>query len=118
MDFYNFIKIGLSKCLILGGILNIRIMMSLSLDSQSDEDQQKSRNELIQLLLDEIIFLGSCYDRAKSLYQQKIIRNAGSKLQKVLNKQKKQKSLILPYLEFQKIVKEIYYIITDVVNKM
>ena len=93
-------------------------MMSLDLETQCDEPQQKSRNELIQLLINEIIFLGSCYDRAKNLFQQKIIRNAGSKLQKILDKQKKQKSSVLPYLEFQKIVKQIYYTITDIVNKM
>jgi len=93
-------------------------MMSLDFDTQCEEPQQKSRNELIQLLINEIIFLGSCYDRAKSLYQQKIIRNAGSKLQKILDKQKKQKSSVLPYIEFQKIVKQIYYTITDIVNKM
>lgn len=92
--------------------------MSLDLEAQCEEPHEKSRNELIQLLLDEIIFLGSCYDRAKSLYQQKTIRNAGSKLQKILNKQKKQKSKLMPYKEFQKTVEQIYYTITDVVNKM
>jgi flagellin-specific chaperone FliS len=91
-------------------------MMSLSSESQYNEAHQKSRHELMQLLLDEIIFLGSCYDRAKSLYQQRTIRNAGSKLQKLYNKQKKEKSKLMPYAEFQKIVKQVYQIIANIIN--
>jgi len=91
-------------------------MLTLSSESQYNEAHQKSRNELVQLLLDEIIFLGSCYDRAKSLYQQRTIRNAGSKLQKILNKQKKEKSKLIPYAEYKKIVKQIYDTIASVIN--
>ena len=91
-------------------------MLNLSLESQYNEAHQKNRNELVQLILDEIIFLGSCYDRAKSLYQQRTIRNAGSKLQKILNKQKKEKSKLIPYAEYQKIVKQIYSTIADIIN--
>ena len=92
--------------------------MSLILESQSNESQQKGKNELIQLLIDEIIFLGHCYGKAKSQYQQRIIRNGGSKLQKILNKQKKQKSKKISLEEFQRIVKQIHDIINDVVDKI
>ena len=93
-------------------------MMSLSLESICEAPQQKSRNEIIQLLNDEIVFLGRCYGKAKNIYQQRIIRNAGSKLQEILDKQKKQKSLKLHNKEFQNIVNQVYCIITDVVSKM
>ncbi|MFX1393314.1 MAG: hypothetical protein ACFFAH_07035 [Promethearchaeota archaeon] len=92
--------------------------MSLILESQSNESQQKGNNELIQLLIDEIIFLGHCYGKAKSLYQQRIIRNGGSKLQKILNKQKKLKSKMIPLEEFQRTVKQIHDTINDVIDKI
>ena len=92
-------------------------MLTLRSESQYNEAHQKSRNELIQLLLDEIIFLGSCYNRAKNLYQQRTIRNAGSKLQKIINKQKKEKGKLIPYAEYKKIVKQIYDTMAEVINK-
>ena len=93
-------------------------MMGLSLESQCEAPQQKSRNEIIKILNDEIVFLGRCYGKAKNIYQQRIIRNAGSKLQEILHKQKMQESLKLHNKEFQNIVNQVYCIITDVVSKM
>ncbi|MFW9898632.1 MAG: hypothetical protein ACFFDO_05165 [Candidatus Thorarchaeota archaeon] len=94
--------------------------MSLGLNSHSEPSHKNNRERIIQLLINEIVFLGNCYQKAKNQIGRRYIKNAGYKLQKVLVKQQKQKqkNVILPYDEYQKSMMFIYQTIEDVVNKI
>jgi hypothetical protein len=94
--------------------------MSQGLNSYSEPSHKNNRERIIQLLINEIVFLGNCYQKAKNQIGRRYIKNAGYKLQKVLAKQQKQKqkNVILPYDEYQKSIIFIYQTIEDVVNKI
>jgi len=92
--------------------------MSQGLNSYSEPSHKNNRERIIQLLINEIVFLGNCYQKAKNQIGRRYIKNAGYKLQKVLAKQQKQKNVILPYDEYQKSMMFIYHTIEDVVNKI
>ena len=94
--------------------------MNQRLNSYSEPSHKNNRERIIQLLINEIVFLGNCYQNSKNQIGRRYIKNAGYKLQKVLAKQQKQKqkNVILPYDEYQKSLMFIYHTIEDVINKI
>ena len=92
--------------------------MSQILKSDYKQSPQSNRENLIQLLYHEIIFLGKSYSKTKFYNEKKLIKNAGHKLQKMLNKQKNQRKIVLAKEDFQKIIMSIYHSIEEIVKKM
>ena len=92
--------------------------MSQILKSDYKKSPQDYREKLIQLLYHEIIFLGKSYSKTKFYNEKKLIKNAGHKLQKMLNKQKNQRKIVLAQEGFQKIIMSIYQTIEEIIKKM
>lgn len=92
--------------------------MSQILSEQLSKNQLINRESLIQLLYDEIIFLGKIYNRSKNSVNKKNIKKAGLNLQKILKRQKKNQSLILSHDNYQKYIIYVYQTIEGLSKKV
>ncbi|HEY0089007.1 MAG TPA: hypothetical protein VGB37_09190 [Candidatus Lokiarchaeia archaeon] len=92
--------------------------MNNNLDPCDEESYQINRDKIIQLLINEIIFLGKCYQKSKFPSEKKIIKSAGLKLQKLLIKQKSQINDVLQSVEYQALIELVYQIIENVLKKI